>query len=87
MSKTLQVEKVSKPDDQKKDHMSRTLKQRERNSLKSCLHMWQENILTKGTSVSCALCLADGEITEDYTNQSCFQQKCKRLSACVDSLL
>ena len=60
MSKTLQVEKVSKTDDQKKDHMSETLKQRERNSLKGYLHVWQEKILTKGTSVSCALCLADG---------------------------
>ena len=47
----------------------------------------QFKTLTKGTSVSCALCLADGEIAEDYTNQSFFQQKCKRLSACVDSLL
>ena len=60
LSKTLQVETVSKTDDQKKDHMSWILKQRERNSLKGYLHVWQENILTKGTSVSCALCLADG---------------------------
>ena len=36
--------------------------------------------LTKGTPVSC---LADGEITEECTNQSCFQQKYKRLSACA----